>query len=220
MKINLSQSEENYLKAIYSIYIATGKSVNTNHIALELNTKASSVTDMIKKLSEKKLVEHKKYKGATLTSLGEDFAIKTLRSHRLWECFLVDTLNFNWDEVHEMAEQLEHIKSSQLVDRLDQFLGFPTLDPHGEPIPDKNGVIKHHKNIMLSSIKTEATCIVIGVKDTSSSFLKFLDSSNIKLGQEIKVIFVEEFDQSMLIQIGGKKISISHQISKNLYVKK
>jgi len=220
MKINLSQSEENYLKAIYSIYIATGKSVNTNHIAQELNTKASSVTDMIKKLSEKGLVEHKKYKGALLTTLGEEFAIKTLRSHRLWECFLVDTLDFNWDEVHEVAEQLEHIKSNQLVDRLDQFLGFPTLDPHGEPIPDKNGVIKHHKNIMLSSIKSEDTCIIIGVKDTSSAFLKFLDSSNIKLGQKIKVILVEEFDQSMIIEIGEKKITISHQISKNLFVKK
>ncbi|PCH76319.1 MAG: iron-dependent repressor [Flavobacteriaceae bacterium] len=220
MKFNLSQAEENYLKAIYSIGIDTGKSVNTNQIALKMKTKASSVTDMVKKLSDKGLVEHKKYKGALVTSKGESIAVSTLRSHRLWECFLVDTLEFNWDEVHDIAEQLEHIKSDSLVDRLDKFLNFPSYDPHGDPIPDKNGVIEHHKNVMLSSVDPEASCIVIGVKDSSSSFLKFLDNAGICLGKKIKVLTVEDFDQSMQLEIESKVITVSHQISKNLYVKK
>ncbi|PCI35694.1 MAG: iron-dependent repressor [Flavobacteriaceae bacterium] len=220
MKFDLSQAEENYLKAIYSIGIDTGKSVNTNQIALMMKTKASSVTDMVKKLSDKGLVEHKKYKGTILTRKGESIAVNTLRSHRLWECFLVDTLQFNWDEVHDIAEQMEHIKSDSLVDRLDQFLSFPSYDPHGDPIPDKNGVIKHHKNVMLSSVVAGDSCIVIGVKDSSSSFLKFLDNASIRLGNEIKVVTVEDFDQSMQIEIENKMITVSYQISKNLYVKK
>ncbi len=220
MKSELSQAEENYLKAIYSVGIDTGKSVNTNQIASKMNTKASSVTDMIKKLSEKGLVEHKKYKGTLLTSKGVAIAVSTLRSHRLWECFLVDTLDFNWDEVHDIAEQMEHVKSDSLVDRLDQFLNFPSYDPHGDPIPDKDGVIKHHKNVMLSSVAVNASCIVIGVKDSSSSFLKFLDNANIRLGNTIKILSLEEFDQSMQIEIDKNVTTVSYQISKNLYVKK
>ncbi len=215
----LSQTEENYLKAIYSIELNTSKNVSTNQIADKLKTKASSVTDMIKKLSDKKFVDYKKYQGTSLTSIGKDIAVKTIRSHRLWELFLVNHLAYNWDEVHEMAEQLEHVKSDSLVDRLDEFLEFPSHDPHGDPIPDKNGNIEHHKNVMLSSIKKNESCVVIGVKDSSSAFLKFLDNSNIKLGSTLKVIAKEEFDNSMLIENGNVSISISYQISKNLYIK-
>lgn len=215
----LSQTEENYLKAIYSIGLSNTKSVNTTLIAKKLQTKPSSVTDMLKKLAEKKLINYKKYKGVSLTISGEKIAVEIIRKHRLWEVFLVKKLHYNWDEVHDMAEQLEHIKSTTLVGRLEEFLEFPKHDPHGDPIPDENGNIAQHKKVMLSSVNTNASCIIIGVKDSSSSFLKYLDSANIKLGCTIKVISKEEFDNSMLIENGNVSISISHQISKNIFVK-
>lgn len=214
----LSQTEENYIKAIYSIEINTGKSVSTNKIAEKLKTKASSVTDMIKKLSDKKLIDYKKYQGSKLTAKGKLIAVKIVRKHRLWEVFLVKNLDYAWDEVHDLAEQLEHIKSNTLIDKLEAFLNFPTHDPHGDPIPDKNGNIEHHKNNMLSSGKIGESFTIIGVKDSSSSFLKFLDKKNIKLGSELKIISIEEFDSSMIIEINNIKNSISHQISKNLFV--
>lgn len=214
----LSQTEENYLKAIYSIELHSKKSVSTNDIASKLSTKASSVTDMIQKLSDKKLVLYKKYQGATLTSEGKRIAVKIVRKHRIWEVFLVNKLNYNWDEVHDLAEQLEHVKSDSLIEKLEAFLNFPTHDPHGDPIPDKNGNIEHHKNNMLASVKVGESCTVIGVKDSSSSFLKFLDNINIKLGSQLKIIAIEEFDNSMVIENNNIKNSISHQISKNLFV--
>jgi len=216
----LSQTEENYLKAIFTISLLKGKSVSTNNIAEKLKTKASSVTDMIKKLSEKKLVDYKKYKGTSLTSEGENTAIKIVRKHRLWEVFLVDKLGFKWDEVHELAEQLEHIKSDTLTDRLEILLEFPTHDPHGDPIPDKTGKIEYHKNLMLSSLKINDSCIIIGVKDSSSAFLNYLDNASIKLGSTLKVLSKEEFDNSIIIENQQKTISISNLISKNLFVKK
>ncbi|SNR55191.1 metal-dependent transcriptional regulator [Lutibacter flavus] len=215
-----SQSEENYLKAIYSIELHNGKSVSTNNIAEKLKTKASSVTDMIKKLAEKNLVNYKKYQGTSLTSKGKKIAVKIVRKHRLWEAFLVNKLDFSWDEVHDLAEQLEHIKSDSLIDKLEEFLDYPAFDPHGDPIPDKDGNIEHHKNLMLSSVDILDECTVIGVKDSSSIFLKFLDKKNIKLGSTLKVISKEEFDNSMVIENNKNNYSISHQISKNLFVKK
>jgi len=215
----LSQTEENYLKAIYSIGLSNSKNVNTTLISKKLETKPSSVTDMIKKLADKEFINYEKYKGVSLTQKGKKVAVKIVRRHRLWEVFLVNKLNYNWDEVHEMAEQLEHIKSETLVSRLEKFLDFPKHDPHGDPIPDENGNIAHHKKIMLSSIKVNNNCIVIGVKDSSSSFLKFLDSVNIKLGSTLKITSKEEFDKSMIIENNNTSISLSHQISKNLFVK-
>ncbi|WP_298365355.1 metal-dependent transcriptional regulator [uncultured Lutibacter sp.] len=220
MEFKLSQTEENYIKTIYSIEIHLGKSVSTNKIAEKLKTKASSVTDMIQKLSEKKLVNYKKYQGASLTSEGKSIAVKIVRRHRLWEVFLVNNLDYAWDEVHDLAEQLEHIKSKTLIDKLEAYLEYPTHDPHGDPIPDRNGNIEHHKNIMLSSAKVGENCQVIGVKDSSSSFLKFLDKTNIKLGSQLKIISIEDFDHSMIIENNGIQNSISNQISKNLFVKK
>lgn len=220
MELKLSQTEENYIKAIYSIEVHTGKSVSTNKIAEKLKTKASSVSDMIKKLSDKKLVYYKKYQGTKLTSEGKSIAVKIVRKHRIWEVFLVNNLDYTWDEVHDLAEQLEHIKSNTLINKLEAYLNFPTHDPHGDPIPDKDGNIEHHKNIMLSSAKVGENCTVIGVKDSSSSFLKFLDNTNIKLGSQLKIISIEEFDNSMIIENNNSQKSISHQISKNLFVKK
>ncbi|MBT8318017.1 MAG: metal-dependent transcriptional regulator [Lutibacter sp.] len=216
----LSQTEENYLKAIYSIGISNGKNINTTLISRKLKTKPSSVTDMIRKLAEKDLIYYEKYKGVSLTQSGKKIAIDIVRKHRLWEVFLVNKLNYNWDEVHEMAEQLEHIKSDTLVGRLEAFLDFPKHDPHGDPIPDENGNIAQHKNVMLSSLEINSSGVVIGVKDSSSSFLQFLDNSNIKLGDTIKVIAKEDYDNSILIENKLQTKSISQQISANLFVKK
>jgi len=215
-----SQTEENYLKAIYSIGLSGSKIVNTTLIAEKLQTKPSSVTDMIKKLAEKKFVHYEKYKGVSLTQTGKKIAVEIVRRHRLWEVFLVNKLNYNWDEVHEMAEQLEHIQSNSLVGRLEAFLEYPKHDPHGDPIPDKNGNIALHKKVMLSSMESNTRCVIIGVQDSSSSFLKFLDSANIKLGNTLKIQSKEKFDNSMLIENNHITISISHQIANNLFVKK
>ncbi|MFC2109022.1 metal-dependent transcriptional regulator [Bacteroidota bacterium] len=220
MNLDLSQTEENYLKAIFSLSLSLSKAVSTNAIAEKLETKASSVTDMIKKLSEKELVDYKKYQGVSLTVGGKALAIRIVRKHRLWEVFLVKHLNFRWDEVHDVAEQLEHVKSTKLISQLDEYLEFPTHDPHGDPIPDEDGNIDFHAGVMLSSITLSEKVVVVGVKDSSSSFLKYLDSSGIKLGSLVEVVHKEEFDNSMVIHIEGKRLSISNQISKNLFVKK
>lgn len=216
----LSQTEENYLKAIYSLAYANSNKVSTTLISEELKTKASSVTDMIKKLADKDLVHYKKYQGVSLTEIGQKIAVEIVRKHRLWEAFLVNKLNYNWDEVHEMAEQLEHIKSETLIDKLEAFLEFPTHDPHGDPIPDKDGNVEHHKNMMLSSVENGEPCVVIGIKDSSDPFLKFLDKLDIQLGSTLNVVSKEPFDNSMLVETATGLISISNQISKNLFVKK
>lgn len=219
MILDLSYTEENYLKAIFKVSSKNGKAVNTNLIAEKLETKASSVTDMLKKLADKKLVDYKKYQGVTLTKKGRATAVSIVRNHRLWEVFLVEKLDFKWDEVHDLAEQLEHIKSQQLTDRLDAFLGYPTRDPHGDPIPDKNGNIAQRVSEPLANIDSGIKCVLVGVKDSSSLFLKFLDKSNIKLGSTITVLQKEDFDNSMDIEIDNNKLSLSNQITKNLFVK-
>ncbi len=215
----LSQAEENYLKAIYNLELSNSDKISTSLIAEQLNTKAPSVTDMIKKLAEKELVNYEKYKGVSLTIYGKNLAVEIVRKHRLWEVFLVKKLQYKWDEIHELAEQLEHIKSDTLIDRLEDYLESPTHDPHGDPIPDKDGRIEQHKNVMLSSIEINNCCIVIGVKNSSSAFLKFLDTHKITLGGKLKVISKEVFDNSMHIENNNISIFISHQISKNLFVK-
>ncbi|MCG1035369.1 metal-dependent transcriptional regulator [Polaribacter sargassicola] len=215
-----SQSEENYLKAIYHLSLISNKGISTNSIAERLETKASSVTDMIKKLSEKEVVVYKKYKGVKLTDLGTKIAANIVRKHRLWEVFLVDKLNFSWDEVHDVAEQLEHIKSEKLVDQIDAFLGFPTHDPHGDPIPNKEGDLKIVEKSLLSTLSKNEKGICIGVDDSSSEFLQFLDKKGITLGKQITVLEKEEFDDSLSIIINDKKMSISNKIANNLYIKK
>ena len=215
-----SFTEENYLKAIFKLGSAKTEGVSTNSIAEELNTKASSVTDMIKKLSDKKLVNYKKYQGVHLTEKGKKIAISIIRNHRLWEVFLVEKLNFKWDEVHDFAEELEHIKSDQLTERLDAFLEFPKYDPHGDPIPDKNGNINRHKNITLADLKLKEEGIIVGVKEHSPEYLKYLESLNLILGTKIIVENIIDFDQSMIININNKNTTtISHQASRNLIIK-
>ena len=211
-------SEENYLKAIFHLESISGKGISTNAIAKKLSTKASSVTDMIKKLAEKELLIYKKYQGVTLTNIGKKVATGIVRKHRLWEVFLVDKLNFSWDEVHDVAEQLEHIKSPKLINELDLFLGFPKMDPHGDPIPDKDGNFQKIEKRLLSSLEVNQFGICIGVNDSSSEFLKYLDKYKISLGQQIRVLSKESFDKSITIQINNKEISISHKIANNIYI--
>jgi DtxR family Mn-dependent transcriptional regulator len=213
-------SEENYLKAIYHLEVGSKKGISTNAIAKSLETKASSVTDMVKKLSEKKVVLYKKYQGVTLTAFGKKTAANIVRKHRLWEVFLVEKLNFSWDEVHEVAEQLEHIKSPKLINQLDALLGFPTHDPHGDPIPDKDGNVNTVDKILLSTFSKDESGICVGVNDSSSEFLRFLDKKKITLGKKITVLEKEDFDDSLSIEIDGKKLSISKKIANNLYIKK
>lgn len=212
-------SEENYLKTIYHLTTSLSTEISTNAIAEMMETKASSVTDMLKKLAEKDLVHYKKYQGVFLTPKGKLAAKMIVRKHRLWEVFLVEKLAFSWDEVHDIAEQLEHIKSEQLINRLDDFLGNPTEDPHGDPIPDRNGQIIKVEKILLSDLKENQSVICVGVKDTSSEFLKYLDRQEIALGSKIKVLSKEVFDLSVTIQLDEKEIAISNKIAANLFVK-
>ena len=212
-------SEENYIKVIYHLSLVSPKGVNTNSIAAMLVSKASSVTDMLKKLSEKNLVSYQKYQGVTLTDAGFHSAKMIVRKHRLWEVFLVDKLNFSWDEVHEIAEELEHIKSEKLIFRLDEYLGFPSFDPHGDPIPNEKGEIQKIDKLLLSEALLNLNYICVGVKNSSVEFLQYLDKKNIFLGAPIKVISSEKFDQSLTINLNSETISISNKIAENLYIK-
>lgn len=216
-----SFTEENYLKAIYNLSTPENQSVSTNAIAEKLATKASSVTDMLKKLADKKLIRYKKYQGAELTGKGKKIAINIIRKHRLWEVFLVNYLNFKWDEVHEVAEQLEHINSDKLIDSLERFLNFPQFDPHGDPIPDKQGKIFHHKEVSVIDLKEGESGIIVGVKEHHPDFLRYLESVELLLGTIIKVIKIFDWDSSIQIKFNKKhEITISEKVASNLYIKK
>ena len=215
----MTRSEENYLKTIYHLGGSESLSVSTNAIAAQMETKPSSVTDMAKKLAEKNLVHYQKYQGVHLTEQGIKTALTIIRKHRLWEVFLFEKLDFNWDEVHEVAEQLEHIKSEQLIDRLDALLDYPKFDPHGDPIPGKDGNLTVRNKALLSDLSVGQKGICIGVKDTSTSFLQYLDKHQIALGKSIAVLEREHFDQSLLVEMEGRQLRLSHQIATNLYIK-
>ncbi|MEY2629543.1 MAG: hypothetical protein RLZZ469_438 [Bacteroidota bacterium] len=214
----MTTSEENYLKVIYHLSQVSPKGVNTNAIAGMLETKASSVTDMLKKLSDKDLVSYQKYQGVTLTEKGFLSAKMIVRKHRLWEVFLVDKLQFSWDEVHEIAEELEHIQSMALIDKLDAFLGYPDFDPHGDPIPNRQGEIKKTAKLLLSEAELNQEYHCVGVKDSSSEFLKYLDKQKIALGSVFKVIEKESFDDTLTVEINAQEKIISNKIANNLYV--
>ncbi len=212
-------SEENYLKTIYHLTAASNTEVSTNAIAEMIETKASSVTDMLKKLAEKDLVHYKKYQGVSLTEKGKLSAKMIVRKHRLWEVFLVEKLQFTWDEVHDIAEQLEHIKSEQLINKLDDFLGNPTEDPHGDPIPNAKGQITVIEKQLLSELHENQIGICVGVKDSSATFLKYLDKNKLALGTKIEVLSQEDFDLSLRIKANDHELLISNKIASNLYVK-
>lgn len=214
----LTQSEENHLKTIYHLGKFGSVSVSTNAIAEQLETKASSVTDMLKKLADKNLVNYRKYQGVNLTEIGRNTASNIVRKHRLWEVFLVNKLNFSWDEVHEIAEQLEHIKSEKLINQLDAFLGNPTHDPHGDPIPDKNGKMVQLETQNILEIKTGRKGILVSVKDSSDDFLKYLNKNNLALGDTIKVLDFEPFDSSITIETKERTMIISKMVAENLFL--
>lgn len=215
----LTKSEENYIKEIFTLEQELKTDVNTNLIADKLETKASSVTDMLKKLAKKNLVRHIKYKGVKLNTKGQKIALSIIRKHRLWETFLVEKLNFSWAEVHEIAEQLEHIQSEKLTNQLDAFLDFPKVDPHGNPIPDANGNFPTTNTVCLNTLEVGETGIFIEVKNDSEKFLNFLTKNNITIGTKIKVIDKEEFDNSLKIEIDHRQFNISENVIKNIYLK-
>ena len=210
---------ENYLKAIYQLSQKTEGGVTTNAIADHIGTKAATVSDMLKKLNTQKLINYKKYQGTELTTKGRSMAIEIIRKHRLWEVFLVEKLDFKWDEVHDIAEELEHIESEELTNRLEVFLDNPKFDPHGDPIPDREGNIQRRAQVPLSEVATGLTGIVTGVKDSSKAFLQYLDTMGIYLGNEIQVTEIFEYDKSLTIETDGRMLTLSLQASKNLFVK-
>lgn len=220
--ISISRTEENYLKAIFNLCEGSDNPAATNAIAQAMNTKAASVTDMIKRLSKKEipLIHYQKHKGVRLTDSGKKLATNLIRKHRLWETFLVEKLNFSWDEVHEIAEELEHIKAEKLIDRLDDFLGRPKFDPHGDPIPDADGNFTFRKQILLTDLEENKTAVVVGVLDDSPSFLQYLNKLNLILGAKVKVLERVEYDGSNRILLNEKQEQIlTNKVCQNLYVK-
>lgn len=217
--MNISSAEENYIKAIYKLQ-GTSETVSTNALAHELQTKPASVTDMARRLKEKKLIAYEKYQGIALTAQGHQIALGIIRRHRLWECFLVEKLQFSWEEVHELAEELEHIQSAKLIDRLSHFLGHPKADPHGDPIPDANGKIGRPRQVTLLHGALNKKLEVIAVADQSNRLLEFLTAKGIKLGTQVEILQRHEFDNSMEIKLRNRPpFMISEQVAKNIYVK-
>ena len=218
--MEISLTEENYIKAIFSINRSNnGKGVSTNELSEHLHNKAGSVTDMLRKLAEKKLIHYEKYKSVFLTSRGEKIAITVIRKHRLWEVFLMEKLKFKWDEVHDIAEQLEHIKSDELIRRLDDFLGKPRFDPHGDPIPDSKGQLYSVRAKPLNDIKIKGDYIFTGVSEHSKPFLQHLTSIGLKIGDSIKIEDINEFDHSLKIKINKSQSQfLSDKVSSNILV--
>ncbi len=213
-----SSTEENYLKAIYSLSERNGSfDTSTNEIAERIKTKPPTVSDMLRKLTEKKLISYEKYKRVQLTKAGKRAAILIIRKHRLWEVFLHDKLQFTWDEVHEVAEQLEHIQSEQLILRLEKFLGSPRYDPHGDPIPSANGELQPVQRTTLAEVAEGKSCQVVGVKDSSTPFLQYLEQISVGIGTKITVIEKIAFDGSLIISLKkNQRLSVSKKFADNV----
>lgn len=216
----LSYTEENYLKTIYQLESFSHGKVNTNAISEKLATAPATVTDMLQKLAEKKIVNYQKYYGVNLTSIGKKRAVNIIRKHRLWELFLYEKLNFDWDEVHEIAEQLEHIQSDKLVQKLYTYLGNPKTDPHGDPIPDEKGNFPELNTIQLNRIEIKKEAVIVGVNDHRPDFLQYLQKIGLNIGRKLSILSIVAFDQSMDIMIDGRKsaIHISADAAKNIMV--
>lgn len=218
----LTQAEENYLKAIFKLTEPEGsKTASTNAIAAVLNTAAASVTDMLKRLASKGLLHYEKHRGVALTERGNELATDLVRKHRLWETFLVQKLGFSWDAVHDIAEHLEHVQSEELVERLDAFLDRPKYDPHGDPIPDAKGRMASRKQVLLSALAPGEKAVVVGVQESQSSFLQYLDRVQLSLGTGLQVLERFDYDGSMRVAIVGKEeITVSPKVCENLFVQK
>lgn len=217
--LTLSFTEENYLKSIYTLqHRSEAGEVSVNEIAERMHTKPATVTDMLRKLSDKELIHYEKYKKIQLSNSGMLHALQILRKHRLWETFLHDKLRFSWDEVHEVAEQLEHIHSEQLIERLDEFLGFPTYDPHGDPIPNVAGEIPPSSAQLLKDAPRHAPCRIVAVKDTSPAFLQQLERFGLQIGVMVEITEHMPFDNSLMITADGNSFLISEKIAENILV--
>lgn len=216
----LTITEENYLKALFNLSInsVNQEGVGTNELATNLEVKPSSANDMLKKLKKKGFINYEKYGKINLTEKGRLFGVQVIRKHRLWETFLYDKLNFNWDEVHVVAEQLEHIHSEKLIEKLDAFLGYPKVDPHGDPIPDKNGIFAFIPNKRLSDVEVGQKCKMVSVKDNSVSFLHFVAELGLKVNKFIEVKSIEAFDSTIEIEIDNKINRVSLKFAQNIYV--
>ena len=214
-----SFTEENYLKTIYKLQEQNGDTVANSDLAKAMEVHSASVTDMLKKMARKKLINYEKSRGFRLTEKGKQIALNIIRKHRLWEVFLLEKLGFGWDEVHEIAEQLEHIQSESLINRLDTYLGHPKADPHGDPIPNANGVLVKSKSILLSELKKDQSGKFTGVIDHSPAFLSYLDKIGIALGDTIKIKNIEAFDNSITLQLRGKsELVVSLKVANSLLV--
>jgi DtxR family Mn-dependent transcriptional regulator len=214
-----SLSEENYLKAIYSLSQKGGTKITPTAVAEKLKVNAASVVDMLKKLSDRKLISYNKEKGAKLTEKGGKIALTIVRNHRLWEVFLMEKLGYSWDVVHDIAEELEHVKHGELADRLEKFLGYPEYDPHGDPIPKSSGELPRRKTIILTEVGIGKTCQVAAVKDSSPEFLHYLEHLSVGIGTKVKVIERISFDDSIVVQIGrDHRTNVSKKFSDNLLV--
>ena len=212
-------SEENYLKAIYHLEKQGNGKVSATAIADELTNNPASVIDMLKKLSEKKLIQYDKRKGAVLTANGNKIAVLIVRKHRLWEVFLHDKLGYSWDEVHDIAEQLEHIRDYDLPDRLEKFLGYPKYDPHGDPIPQSNGHLPAITSKPLSEVEVNRKIRITNVSDSSADFLRYLEKQGISLHQTITVKEIQDFDKSVLVELKGKKeVYLSAEAARKIFV--
>jgi DtxR family Mn-dependent transcriptional regulator len=215
----LSYTEENYLKALRKISIDSGiEEIGTNELATALGVKPATANDMLKKLKEKVLVEYEKYGKITLTADGKKMATDVIRKHRLWETFLYKNLEFSWDEVHEVAEQLEHIQSEKLIDKLDKFLGYPEFDPHGDPIPSKAGELKVHYKNTLAKVAAGESCKMVAVRDNSSTFLQYVAKVGLALNAEISVVSKQAYDAITVIEVNNVKSSISEKFADNIFV--
>jgi DtxR family Mn-dependent transcriptional regulator len=215
--LNYTTSEENYLKTIFHLQMEDG-TVTTTVLAEKLQTRPASVTDMMKKLNAKKLLNYKPYYGFTLSPEGKKIALSVVRRHRMWEYFLSEKLKFGWNEVHMLAEELEHVSSKELIDRLDEYLGFPQFDPHGDPIPDNKGKIKNVKKLPLLQLPLHLPADVCQVTNQSEEMLELLQHKNIAIGTRIEVKRLFDFDQSLELKIKNITITISEQLAKNIYV--
>jgi len=210
-------TEQNYLKSIFKLCQKHDKGAFTNDIAFALNIQPASVSEALKKLSDRGLIHYQKYKAVTLTENGNKVALKVIRNHRLWEVFLVEKLGFSWEEIHPMAEEMEHINFDLLIDRLDNFLGNPQIDPHGDPIPNKFGEMIVSKSFSLSSYKVGEKVKMVGIDNDSESFLKHLNNLGLLLGCTILIKEIIDFDQSMYVQINeSKRFYVSKEIANNV----
>ena len=217
----LSFTEENYLKTIFSLIQNNKSTASTNEIALKIKTKAPTVTDMLKRLSSKELIIYKPYQGVLFTEKGLEIALSLVRKHRIWETFLVKKLGFGWGEVHDIAEELEHVKSEELINKLDEFLGFPKFDPHGDPIPDNAGRLEYHKDVTIANLGLNHFGLIVGLKDTSSEFLNYLVKCGLTLGQSVGIKDINEFDNSIDIIVGSTStLTVSHTVAQNIFIKK